>query len=197
MVFDGIHGTCHPPLVVRPMTTQLEVTPTASSLPKSAPRPLVARGVLQLYTSLGRASFTPVMAQALRVAGQGTPVLVVQFLKGGISQGPKRAVTLGSSLTWVRCGIQRCVDTPHLEPEEQQALASLWQFASEAIVSGQYGLVVLDELGLAIKLGLIDEAAVIALLDSRPVSMDVIITGPEMPESLIERADLITQLRVR
>lgn len=179
------------------MTPQLEITPPVSSLSKASPRPLIARGTVQLYTSLGRTSFTPVMAQALRIAGQGTQVLVVQFLKGGINQGPEQAVTLGSSLTWVRCGIRRCVDTPHLETEEQQALQELWGFTCEAIASARYGLVVLDELGLAIKLGLIDERAVTDLLDHRPVWLDVIITGPEMPEALMERADLITQLRLR
>jgi cob(I)alamin adenosyltransferase len=137
------------------------------------------------------------MAQALRAAGQGTPVLVVQFLKGGIQQGPEHALVLGSYLTWVRCGILRCVDTPHLEPEEQAALSALWAFAHQSISSGHYGLVVLDELALAIQLGLIPEQEVLDLLDRRPLSLDVMITGLEMPQSLLDRADLITQLRHR
>lgn len=84
---------------------------------------------------------------------------------------------------------------PHLEPTEAAALAELWQFTTQAILSGEYGLVVLDELGLALKLGLIPEADVLHMLDERPESMDVIITGPEMPESLMERADQVTQVR--
>jgi len=58
-------------------------------------------------------------------------------------------------------------------------------------------LVVLDELSLAVKLGLIPEAEVLSLIDQRPISMDMVITGPEMPDSFLERADLITQLRLR
>jgi cob(I)alamin adenosyltransferase len=141
--------------------------------------------------------FTPVMVQALRLAGQGTRVLIVQFLKGGIKQGPENRVLLGSSLEWVRCRLHRCIDTPHLEPEERVALDELWQFTQEAVRSGRYGLVVLDELSLAIKLGLIPEEQVLDLVDQRPVWMDMIITGPEMPASLLERADLIAQLRPR
>ncbi len=156
---------------------------------------LVVKGVVQLYTNPGRGSFTPVMAQALRAAGQGMPVLVIQFLKGGISQGPERPVILGRHLKWVRCGIPRVVDTPHLEPEERLALDHLWHFTQSAIESNDYGLVVLDELALAMKLGLIAESEVLDLLDNRPVSLDVMITGPEMPDSLLDRADLITQLR--
>ncbi len=153
------------------------------------------RGSIHLFVNTYRGFFTPVIAQALRIAGQGTPVLIVQLLKGGISQGPDQAMQLGNSLRWVRCGIERCVDTPHLEPAEAEALAELWQYTSLAIASGEYGLVVLDELGLALKLGLIPEADVLTMLDERPESMDVIITGPEMPASLMERADQITQVR--
>jgi cob(I)alamin adenosyltransferase len=161
------------------------------------PAHLIPQGSLQLYTQPGRGMFTPVMVQALRLAGQGTRVLIVQFLKGGIKQGPENRVLLGSSLEWVRCRLHRCIDTPHLEPEERVALDELWQFTQEAVRSGRYGLVVLDELSLAIKLGLIPEEQVLDLVDQRPVWMDMIITGPEMPASLLERADLITQLRPR
>jgi len=158
---------------------------------------LIPQGSLQLYTHPSRGMFTPVMAQALRLVGQGTRVLIVQFLKGGINQGPENRLLLGSSLEWARCRLHRCIDTPHLEPEERVALDELWQFTQEAVRSGRYGLVVLDELGLAIKLGLIPEAQVLDLIDQRPVWMDMVITGPEMPDSLLERADLITQLRPR
>ncbi|MFS8793994.1 cob(I)yrinic acid a,c-diamide adenosyltransferase [Synechococcus sp. R5-16] len=158
---------------------------------------LVPQGSLQLYTHPSRGMFTPVMAQALRLAGQGTRVLIVQFLKGGINQGPANRLSLGRSLEWVRCRLHRCIDTPHLEPEERVALDELWQFTQEAVRSGRYDLVVLDELSLAVKLGLISEAEVLSLIDQRPISMDMVITGPEMPDSFLERADLITQLRLR
>lgn len=174
------------------MSPQLEAPPAP---PTSTM--LMPQGTLQLYTNPGRGSYTPVMAQALRIAGQGTPVLVVQFLKGGINQGPERGITLGSYLTWVRCGIHRYIDTPHLEPEERLALEGLWRFTCDAVARQAFGLIVLDELSLAIRLGLIEEAAALQLLDTRPVSLDVIVTGPDMPESLLERADLITQLRHR
>jgi cob(I)alamin adenosyltransferase len=158
---------------------------------------LIPQGSLQLYTNPSRGTFTPVMAQALRLAGQGTQVLIVQFLKGGINQGPENRLLLGSSLEWVRCRLHRCIDTPQLDPDERVALDELWQFTQAAVGSGSYDLVVLDELSLAMKLGLIPEADVLSLIDQRPISMDMVITGPEMPDSLLERADLITQLRQR
>ncbi|WP_235278229.1 cob(I)yrinic acid a,c-diamide adenosyltransferase [Synechococcus sp. Nb3U1] len=187
-----------------PMPSPKDALPIARSkrsaeqacLPERSAK-LIPQGSLQLYTNPSRGTFTPVMAQALRLAGQGTQVLIVQFLKGGINQGPENRLLLGSSLEWVRCRLHRCIDTPQLDPDERVALDELWHFTQAAVGSGRYDLVVLDELSLAMKLGLIPEEAVLALIDQRPISMDMVITGPEMPDSLLERADLITQLRQR
>jgi cob(I)alamin adenosyltransferase len=135
------------------------------------------------------------MGQALRLAGQGAPVLVVQFLKGGIDQGFENPVQLGQNLDWIRCNLPRCIDTPHLDPEEVQLLQDLWQQTQAVILERKYDLVVLDELSLAIHFGLISEAEVISFLNQRPREVDVILTGPEMPKSILGVADQITELR--
>jgi len=66
------------------------------------------------------------MAQALRIAGQGTEVLVVQFLKGGVNQGHENPICLGQNLDWVRCNLPRCIDTPQLDAAETNSLQDLW-----------------------------------------------------------------------
>jgi cob(I)alamin adenosyltransferase len=157
--------------------------------------PYAVEGLIQVFTCPYRSFFTSVMAQALRIAGQGTPVLIVQFLKGGINQGCDRPTQLGQHLDWVRIDSHRCIDTPNLEASEAIALKDLWQFTQAAVAEGRYALIVLDELSLAINLGLIPEAEVLAMLQLRPKQLDVILTGPEMPESLLEIADQITELR--
>jgi cob(I)alamin adenosyltransferase len=157
--------------------------------------PHVIEGLIQVFTSSHRSFFTNVMAQALQIAGQGTPVLVVQFLKGGINLGPEHPMHLGQNLDWLRCNLPRCVDTPHLEAEEMQALLDLWQHTRQVVLQGKYSLVVLDELSLAIHFGLIPEAEVLALLDQRPRHIDIILTGPEMPQTILDVADQITELR--
>ncbi len=157
--------------------------------------PHTVEGLLQVFTASYRSFFTNVTSQALRIAGQGTPVLVVQFLKGGINQGHDHPICLGQNLEWIRCNIPRCIDAPHLEETEQIALQTLWQHTQSEVRAGKYDLVVLDELSLAIHLGLIAEAEVVALLQERPKSMDMILTGPEMPQSILDIADQVTQLR--
>lgn len=173
------------------MVAQLET----STLSSARRLPHTVEGLVQVFTSSHRSFFTSVMAQALRIAGQGTPVLVVQFLKGGIGQGFEHPVRLGQHLDWVRCDLPRCIDTQHLDEVERQSLQQLWQHTQKVVLEGNYSLVVLDELSLAINFGLIPEDEVLAFLEQRPDHVDIILTGPEMPQALLDVADQITEIR--
>lgn len=173
------------------MVAQLETQSINSTL--TLPYPV--EGLVQVFTSSHRNFFTTVMAQSLRIAGQGTPVLIVQFLKGGIRQGQERPIKLGQNLDWIRCDLPRCIDTPHLDDTENQSLQKLWQYTQKVVCESKYSLVVLDELSLAINFGLIPETEVLAFLAKRPLHVDIILTGPEMPKSLLDVADQITEIR--
>lgn len=153
------------------------------------------QGTVQIVTGARRGFYTSVMTQALRLAGQGTAVLVIQFLKGGIGQGPDKPMHLCQNLRWVRCDLGRCLDTPQLDLEEQRAMQDLWKYTKRSIQAGRFGLVVLDELSLAIQFGLIPEQEVVELLRERPSYMDIVLTGPEMPQAVRELADQVTELR--
>lgn len=157
--------------------------------------PYSIEGLLQVFTSSNRTFFTNVMAQALRIAGQGNPVLVVQFLKGGIHQGHEKPIRLGQKLDWIRCDLPRCIDTPHLDDTETQSLHKLWQHTQKVVSESKYSLVVLDELSLAIHFGLISETEVLEFLVKRPPHIDIILTGAEMPKSILDLADQVTEIR--
>jgi len=152
-------------------------------------------GLVRVFTGPHRSFFTDVIAQALRTAGQGNPVLVVQFLKGGIRQGSDHPVRLGQRLDWLRCDLPRYIDTSELDEAERQALQDLWHHTRRVVEQGQYSLVVLDELSLAMHFGLIPEVEVLEFLRTRPPEVEVVLTGPHMPESLLAIADQITELR--
>jgi cob(I)alamin adenosyltransferase len=173
------------------MVAQLE----APTLNFASTLPYTVEGLVQVFTSTQRTFFTSVMAQALRIAGHGTPVLVVQFLKGGICQGVEHPVRLGEYLDWIRCDLPRCIDTPHLDEGQMQSLRSLWEWTRDVILQGRYSLVVLDELSVAINLGLIPEVEVLEMLQKCPRHIDIILTGPDMPSSLLQIADQITEIR--
>ncbi len=173
------------------MVSQLKV----ATLDPHRPQNHTVSGLVQVFTCSQRSFFTNVMAQALQIAGQGTPVLVVQFLKGGIGQGCDRPVQLGQHLDWIRCDLPRCIDSGAIEPAEAAAIQDLWQYTQRVVQAGQYALVVLDELSMAINLGLVPEEEVLALLSDRPSQVDIILTGPSVSTSLLEVADQITEIR--
>lgn len=157
--------------------------------------PYTVKGLVQVFTGPHRCFFTNVMAQALRIAGQGSPVLAVQFLKGGINQGHQHPVRLGQNLDWVRCDLPRCIENADLDEIETRSIAQLWEYVQNAVLSGSYALVILDELSLAVNLGLIRETEVLALIDSKPQDLDIILTGPSMPPAILDVADQVTEIR--
>lgn len=152
-------------------------------------------GSVQVFTSTQRSFFTSVMAQALRISGQGTSVLVVQFMKGGIGQGYDRPMQFGQNLDWVRCDLPRCLDTPQVTEEEARAIVDLWQYTKRVISEARYEMVVLDELSVAMQFGLIPPVEVLDFIRQRPKYVEVILTGPDMPDAILDVADQITELR--
>lgn len=174
-----------------PMVAQLETDRINSTLKL----PYALEGRIHIFTTSHRSFFTHVMAEALRIAGQGTSVLVVQFLKGGINQGPENPVRLGQTMDWIRCDLPRCIDTPHLDEIETESLQSLWLYTQKIVNTCKYSLVVLDELSVAIHLGLISETEVLQFLSQRPSNIDLILTGSDMPKSILDLADQITNVR--
>ena len=145
-------------------------------------------GLLQVHTAPFRGSFSGVFSQALRSAGLGSRVLISQFLKGGVDQGLERSVWLCGRLQWLRPAVAGCLAEPVAVDEvgsaDRDAVREIWAFTRE-----------LDELGLAVELGYLEEEEVVAALDQRPSHLDVILTGPAMPGALLAMADQVTQLR--
>ncbi len=206
------------------MIVQLE-TPsidTPQGTQQSLPIPIV--GMVQVFTNSSSAPdpqperkfFTNVLAQALRIAQQGPKVLVVQFLKGGINQGSQHPTRLGQNLDWLRCNLQRDImgnivgnttknitenttdlgkESGEITPEEQGAVTELWQHTQGLVDRGDYSLVILDELSLAINLGLISEDRVLEFIDQRPPAIDIIFTGATMPQGILNIADQVTKIR--
>ncbi|MEO1095394.1 MAG: P-loop NTPase family protein [Cyanobacteria bacterium J06638_28] len=181
------------------MVSQLQAPHTAFANKvtrlKSHPWLQAIEGTVQVFTSPHRSFFTNVMVQAMRVAGQGNAVLIAQFLKGGIQQGVDQPMQFGQGLEWLRADICRCLRQDDATVEEKDAIAALWHHTEDVVMQGRYSMVVLDELSLAMKFGLIAEDDVLQFLKRRPSQVDVILTGPDMPEALLAIADQVTEFR--
>ena len=147
-------------------------------------------GQLQVHTAPYRGSFSNVLSQAVRAAGLGSRVLISQFLKGGVQQGPSGRVQLCGGLVWLRPDVPACVAEPNLDGC-RDAVQAVWAICRQHLMIGDLDQLVLDEIGLAIGFGYIDEAEVLSALEQRPGSMDVIITGPAIPSNVVAMACLL------
>ena len=156
---------------------------------------------LQIHTASYRGSFSLVLSEALRAAGLGSNVLVAQFLKGGVNQGPSDGINLCGNLNWIRPNLDFC-PSPLLkkssideEPYTHQAISEVWIFCKEQLKRKKIDRLVLDEIGLACAYGYIDQNDLITTLSERPTSTDIILTGPSISPEIIAMADQVTQLR--
>ena len=177
-----------------PERVGLRSVPNATQPPPPALHLVAPEGQLQVHTAPYRGSFSSVLSQAVRAAGLGSRVLISQFLKGGVQQGPSGRVQLCGGLVWLRPDVPACVSEPNLEGC-RDAVQSVWAVCRQHLITGDLDQLVLDEIGLAIGFGYIDEAEVLSALEQRPGSMDVIITGPAIPANVVEMADQVTELR--
>lgn len=180
------------------MVSQIKPLPLPSPSSSLVRHPLLqtVEGTIQVFTAVHRSFFTNVMVQALRIADQGKAVLIVQFLKGGIHQGPSQPMQFGQNLDWIRGDMPHCIHAPDsVSAEDRQAVRDLWSHTKSVVARGRYGLVVLDELSLAASYGLISTQDIVDFLRQRPPQVDVILTGPDMPDSLLAVADQVTEFR--
>jgi len=154
----------------------------------------LSRGYVQVYTGDGKGKTTAALGLALRASGHGMRTYVGQFMKGQL-YGELEALCDHPYITIEQYGDVRCIRREEVTPEHvAQAQRGLTR-AREAMLSGQYDLVVLDEVNVSIWFGLLEVAAVLAFLDEKPERVEVILTGRRAPQELIERADLVTEMR--
>lgn len=158
------------------------------------------RGLLLVFTGNGKGKSTAAFGLALRAAGNGFPVKVVQFIKGAWKTGEREAIAEHLPLIEVEVGgkgftIERLRNPRVPMTEHQLAARAAFEAAKEAVASGRYRLVVLDEILGSIRAGLVSEDEVLELAASRPEDLHLVLTGRGASERIIEAADLVTEMR--
>jgi cob(I)alamin adenosyltransferase len=132
---------------------------------------------------------TEIVANALKVASTGQRVLIVQLLKGGIRQGHDRIINLAQNLDWIRCNLIRNISIADLNDLELHNFEQLWKHVRGATRSSEYSLVILDDLSLAIELGLISIEAATTFLTKLPTDLKLILTGTNPHPAILELAN--------
>ncbi len=154
----------------------------------------LSQGYVQIYTGDGKGKTTAALGLALRATGHGMRTYIGQFMKGQ-PYGELDALRDHPLITIEQYGDVRCIHREEVTPEHiAQAQRGLAR-ARQAIQSGQYDIVVLDEVNVTVWFGLLTVEEVLAFLDERPARVEVILTGRRAPQELIERADLVTEMR--
>jgi cob(I)alamin adenosyltransferase len=152
------------------------------------------KGYVQVYTGEGKGKTTASLGLALRAAGRGMHTYIGQFMKGQ-DYGELAALRDHPTITIEQYGDVRCIRREEVTPEHIAQARRGLERALEAMLSGRYAIVVLDEVNVTIWFGLLTVEEVLSLLDQRPDHVEVILTGRRAPQELIARADLVTEMR--
>ena len=155
------------------------------------------RGLIIVNTGPGKGKTTAAMGTGLRAVGQGMRVLMLQFLKGSWHYGELDAVqAFGEKFVMKQMGrgfVKVGAEKP--DPEDVRLVEAAWTEAEQAIRSGAWDLVILDEINYAISYGMLDPAQVAETLKSKPEMVHIILTGRNAHPTIVELADTVTEMR--
>jgi cob(I)alamin adenosyltransferase len=157
----------------------------------------VRKGLIIVNTGPGKGKTTAAMGTGLRAVGNGRRVLMLQFLKGSWHYGELDAVKAFDGkfvMKQMGRGFVK-VGGAETDPEDIRMVEQAWDEASAAILSGEWDLVILDEINYAITYGMLDPAKVVEVLKRKPEMVHVILTGRNAHASIIEIADTVTEMR--
>ncbi|MDW7757630.1 MAG: cob(I)yrinic acid a,c-diamide adenosyltransferase [Desulfuromonadales bacterium] len=153
------------------------------------------QGLVQVYTGNGKGKTTAALGLALRAVGRGFKVCMVQFIKGGGEYGEHEAARrLAPLLTIHQTGRDNWIFKDKLDPEDIRIAREALALARQALTSGDYDLVILDEINGAVWFGLLTVEDILDLMAARPASVELLLTGRSADPRVIEAADLVTEM---
>jgi len=152
------------------------------------------RGLIQVYAGLGKGKTTAALGLALRAAGHGLKVYIIQFMKGWPDYGELVSVKKLPNITLRQFGRPEFVDKDNPDPEDIRQAHQALEHARQVILGDQYDIVILDEVNVALDFGLIGLVEVLGLLDAKPEKVELVLTGRHAHPEVVKRADLVTEM---
>ncbi len=157
--------------------------------------PKLERGLVQVYTGNGKGKTSAAFGLALRAIGRGLNVYVIQFIKGGFDYGELYIVDKLPNLTLKAFGRGRFVTEKPPEKEDVELAQKALALAQEVVKGGEYDVVVLDEVNVALNLKLIRIEKVLELIKNKPEHVELVLTGRYASDEIIKAADLVTEMK--
>lgn len=170
--------------------------PDPTKVPATAPPPANRRAasIVLVATGDGKGKTTAAMGTVVRALARDWRVCVVQFLKSEKWHTGEMKMLAGLGAIWHAMGDGFTWDSDDLERSAELARAA-WQVASDALTSGEFDLVVLDEVTYPLNWGWVDLDAAVATIAGRAERANVFLTGRDAPEAVVELADTVTEMR--
>lgn len=153
------------------------------------------KGLVQVYTGDGKGKTSAAFGQALRAIGRGLRVYVIQFIKGGFDYGEVHGVKQLAYLKLKAFGTGRFITEKPPKKEDVDLARKAFKLAETVVGNGEYDVVILDEINVAVSLKLIPVADIVRLVSCKPDHVELILTGRQAPPEIIAMADLVTEMK--
>jgi cob(I)alamin adenosyltransferase len=156
------------------------------------------KGLIIVYTGNGKGKTTAALGLCVRACGYDLNVAIVQFVKGSWQYGELDGIKrLEPNVELIRKGkgFVGIIDDKLPRQDHEEAAEEALLFVEELVQSDKYDIVILDELNVAVSLGLIEIGSVLKIIENKPARLDIVITGRDAHEKLIEKADLVTEMK--
>jgi cob(I)alamin adenosyltransferase len=152
------------------------------------------KGYIQVYTGDGKGKTTCAIGLSVRAAGAGLKILIVQFIKAGDYSEVKALRQLSDHITLKQFGKGRFIKGKP-SPEDIKAAKEGLTFIQQAIASGEYDVLVLEEANVAITCGILQLEDILDIMKNKPEDLELVITGRGADPKIIEKADLVTEMK--
>jgi len=159
------------------------------------PEHKLEKGLVQVYTGSGKGKTSAAFGAALRAIGRGLKVYLIQFIKGGFDYGELYSVKSLPNLKLAAFGRGRFITESQPLKEDIQLAREGFKLAQKVVNSGEYDMVVLDEINVVLHLKMINVDDVIRLIRNKPKHVELILTGRNAPAQIVEVADLVTEMK--
>lgn len=156
------------------------------------------KGLVIVYTGKGKGKTTAALGIVLRAVGHGYKVGMIQFIKGEWYYGEltsSKRLEPEFELIAAGRGFVGIIDDDHPIEEHEKAAKDAIEVAKQKIASGDYDIMILDEINYAVKLNLISQEDILDVIAAKPEKTSLVLTGNYVPKAVMDAADLVTEMR--
>jgi cob(I)alamin adenosyltransferase len=153
------------------------------------------KGIIHIYTGNGKGKTSAAFGLALRALGRGFKVYCIQFIKGGFDYGELHIVDSLPNMTLKAFGRGKFITDSPPSKEDVKLAEEAMSLAEEVVKKGEHDVVILDEINVAVSLGLIRVERVLNVMQNKPKHVELVLTGRYATEEVVREAQVVTEMK--